>query len=449
MAAEQTDRPLATLGAFVAGLRFEDLSPAVLDRACLVLLDTAAAICAGAVLPEMQGLARWQAEQGDGAPLQALVLASCGVAQELDEGFAPARGHPAIHVIPAALAEAAARKASGRELLTAIVAGYEVAARVGAAVTLRPGMHPHGTWGGLGAAAAVAHLRGHDAGMVVAALELAACMEVATSYQAVRDGSPVRHAWAGLANFTGSLAAALAAAPFPAPATGAMAALSGVVGTAFNAAAAVEALGSRWDILRGYFKVHACCRHGHATLDAIDVALSGARPSPAQIASVRVRTYADAVKAMTPTIPVTTVLAAKFSMPFMVALRLVRGATDPALFTPGVALDPELMAVAAKVDFAEEPELTERGRERRGARVEIALADGSTLRGEVEHSRGDPALPFGREDIVAKYRRLTAGTLGGANAARLEALIIDLPALEECSPILQALLSLTGTEADT
>ena len=388
------DRPLATLGAFVAGLRFDDLPRGVVDQACLVLLDTAAAICAGAVMPEMQALSRWQAEQGGGAALQALTLASCGVVHELDEGFAAARGHPAIHTLPAALAEAAARKASGRDLVTAIVAGYEVAARVGAAVKLRPGMHPHGTWGGLGAAAA------------------------------------------------------LATGPFPAPATGAMASLSGILGTEFSAAMAVEALGIRWDILRGYFKVHACCRHGHATLDAIDVALAGRRVSPAQVTAVRVRSYADAVSAMTPTIPVATTLAAKFSIPFMVALRLVRGGTDPALFTPGIALDPDLTAFAAKVDLAEDPELTQRGRGRRGARVEIALADGRILHGEVEHSRGDPALPFGHGDIVAKYRRLTAGPLGAARAAGLEALITGLPGLEDCSPVLHALLRPGGTEAN-
>jgi 2-methylcitrate dehydratase PrpD len=162
---------------------------------------------------------------------------------------------------------------------------------------------------------------------------------------------------------------------------------------------------------------------------------------------VRVRTYADAVKAMTPTSPVATILAAKFSMPFMVALRLVRGATDPALFTPGIALDPELTAFAATVDLAEDPELTQRGRERRGARVEIALADGSVLKGEVEHSRGDPALPFGRDDIVAKYRRLTQGTLGAARSARLETLITGLPMLEDCSPVLRALTLPAGAEA--
>jgi 2-methylcitrate dehydratase PrpD len=441
-------RPLATLGAFAAGLRFDHLPRAVAEHACLVLLDTAAAICAGADLPEMQALAGWQAEQGNSPAMLALTLASFGVAHELDEGFAPARGHPAIHVLPAALAEAAARKASGQDLITAIVAGYEVAARVGAAVKLRPGMHPHGTWGGLGAAAAVAHLRGHEAERLTAALELAACMQVATSYQAVRDGSPVRHAWAGLANLTGSLAASLASAPFPAPATGAMAALSETIGTGFSAATAVEALGSRWDILRGYFKVHACCRHGHATLDAIDVALAGTRPSPSQILSVRVRTYADAVTAMSPTIPVTTVLAAKFSMPFMVALRLVRGGTDPALFTPGIAHDPEILAFAAKVELAEDPDLTQRGRERRGARVEIALADGSRLTGEVEHSRGDPARPFGRGDILAKYRRLTAGALGGTQSARLETLITGLAAVEDCSAVLQALSPVIGRKAN-
>jgi hypothetical protein len=94
------DRPLATLGAFAAGLRFDDLPRTVVDHACLVLLDTAAAICAGAVVPEMQALARWQARQGNGAALQALTLASCGVVHELDEGFAPRAAIPPSTLCP-------------------------------------------------------------------------------------------------------------------------------------------------------------------------------------------------------------------------------------------------------------------------------------------------------------------------------------------------------------
>ena len=435
------DRPLSTLAGFASRLRFEDLPQAVVDRACLVLLDTVAAICAGQGSSEIGALRAWQKSTGDGPALTALVLGSAGVVHELDEGFAAARGHPAIHLIPAALAEAAARKSSGRDLVTAIVAGYEVAARVGGAIKLRAGTHPHGTWGGLGAAAAVGRLRSLSACTMTSALELAACMPVATCYQALRDGSPVRHVWAGLANLTGSMAAALAGDAFPAPATGAMESLSGIIGSGFDPDIATAGLGNRWDILHGYFKVHACCRHGHASLDAIDIALAGARPAPDGIAAVRVRTYADAVQAMTPTIPVTTVLAAKFSMPLMVALRLVRGATDPALFSPKIALDPELIAFARKVELAEDPDLTQRGRERRGARVEIVLTDGRVLRGEVEHSRGDPALPFGREDILAKYRRLALGVLDAERSGALERQILALPTLGDCSPLLLALVA--------
>ena len=441
-----TDSPLATLGAFAARLTFEDLPQAVVDRACLTLLDTVAAICAGRSLPEMQALANWQASQGNGPALQALSLAGAGVAHELDEGFAPARGHPSIHLVPVLLGEAAARCASGRDLITAMVAGYEVAARVGVAVELRPGMHPHGTWGALGAAAAICRLRGASPETTKAALELAACMPVATTYQVVRDGSPVRHVWAGLANLTGAMAADLAGNGFPPPTTAAIAVMSEVIATGFDAAAATSSLGTRWDILRGYFKMHACCRHGHAAMDAIDVALNGAKLDPAHVKSVRVWAYADSVSAMTPTLPVTTILAAKFSIPFMVALRLIRGSTDPALFIAGIATDPELTAFARKVTLEEDPELTRRGRERRGSRVELTLADGRVLKAEVEHSRGDPAIPFGRDDIIAKYRRLAGATIGAQSGATLEQAILSLPALSDSSVIMQTLAG-TGAQA--
>ena len=96
-------------------------------------------------------------------PMAAFLTGLAGTAAELDEGNYPAGGHPAIHAIAPALAEAAARDCTGEALLTACIAGYEAGSRVGNAMRLRAAAHPHGTWGVIGAAAAVASLRGHDA----------------------------------------------------------------------------------------------------------------------------------------------------------------------------------------------------------------------------------------------------------------------------------------------
>lgn len=426
---------LSRLGAFAAQLDYDRLPPAVVDRACLVLLDTVAAIVAGLDAPEIEAVEAWARANGEGAALRALVFGSAGVLHELDEGFAAARGHPAIHVIPAALAYAASAHRNGRDAITAIVAGYEVAARVGAAVTLAPGMHPHGTWGVLGAAAAVGRLGGLSPMQMQSALEIAACLPMATSYQALRDGSPVRHVWTGMANFNGSMAASLATAAFVPPTSGAMNSLSSIMGTSFSEEIATAGLGERWDIMRGYFKVHACCRHGHATLDAIDEALRDQAIKPEDVVAVRVRTYANAVQAMTPNLPVTSVLAARFSLPFMVSARIVRGETGPDLFTPQVPFAADIQAFMQRVEVVEDPELTARGAASRGARVEIELADGRTLSGEVSHSRGDPARPLERDAIVEKFRRLVRPRLGEERGRRLEEAILSLPEQHDCAGI--------------
>ena len=83
---------------------------------------------------------------------------------ELDEGNQFGRGHPAIHVFPAVLAMAEEGLFSGRDLILALVLGYEVGTRIGIAAKIRMSMHPHGTWGTVGAAVAVGKLTGYTAG---------------------------------------------------------------------------------------------------------------------------------------------------------------------------------------------------------------------------------------------------------------------------------------------
>lgn len=432
----------SALGSFAARLRYEDIPQAAVERTCLVLLDTVAAITAGLNTPEMDALRVWCRASGEGPAIRALLLGSAGVLQELDEGFAAARGHPAIHVIPAALTLAASEAASGRDLITGVVAGYEVAARVGAAMQLRPGTHPHGTWGGIGAAAATGRLRRLAPDHLAAALRIAACLPMATSYQVLRDGSPVRHLWSGLANLTGSMAAGLAGTAFGAPASAATLSLSAIIGTQFDESVATAELGARWDILRGYFKIHACCRHGHASIDAMNAALNGAALMPDDIRLVRVHTYADAVQAMSPAQPARSVLAAKFSLPYVMAVRLIHGETGPAVFTAEMVADAGVQELSRRVEVIEDSELTRRGRGSRGARIEIATRSGQTLVGAVDHSLGDPALPLTYDDVITKFRRLTYPTLGAGRAEAIHAAVMALPSLDSCASLLTELAPL-------
>src|SRR3954453_3220981 len=131
----------------------------VRDHAGLILADTLGAIVAGHREAEVGAMTMRHATGGVpllGAsaaaqpPMAAFLTGLAGTAAELDEGNYPAGGHPAIHAIAPALAEAAARDCSGEALLTACIAGYEAGSRVGHAMRLRPAAHPHGTWGVIG-----------------------------------------------------------------------------------------------------------------------------------------------------------------------------------------------------------------------------------------------------------------------------------------------------------
>jgi 2-methylcitrate dehydratase PrpD len=168
--------PPAWLGewcGFAARLRFADLPAEVAQRSRLALLDCIGAISAGSQEPEVQSLAtRMTAREGTGdapvigSPLgarpgtAAFLNGTAGTSLELDEGNQYARGHPAIHVVPALLA---APRGDGAALLTALAVGYEFGSRVGIASKLNVAMHPHGTWGTLGAAMGVAKLHGATA----------------------------------------------------------------------------------------------------------------------------------------------------------------------------------------------------------------------------------------------------------------------------------------------
>ena len=162
---------LVALARFVAETSEETIPAAVRDRAALVVADSVGAILAGSQEPEVRRL-QAGAERavgpatvlGEGFPrvepwwaITANGLA--GTMLELDEGNRFARGHPGIHVLPAALAEAERLGRGGSALLSALIVGYDVAARLGGGAPIRSGMHMHGVHGAVGAAAAVARLR--------------------------------------------------------------------------------------------------------------------------------------------------------------------------------------------------------------------------------------------------------------------------------------------------
>ena len=431
---------LETWSAFAAACRLEDIDAATRARARTTLADTLGAIAAGQQEPEIAALAARLEAAGGSGPMTAVIATPrllpasaavfvngvAGTALELDEGNRFARGHPSIHVLPAAVAAAERHGRSGADFLLALCLGYEIGARIGAAATLRPGYHPHGTWGVVGAALAVAKLAGADARAIARSVNIAAALSLATSMRSALEGATVRNAYAGVANQLGLMAWEMAASGFGGEADGVATVFGRISGQDFRPAAMTEALGTRWEIARNYFKRHACCRYNHAALDALeDLAARHGRVDPAAIARVRIETYGAAAELNGRAPP--TALAARFSLPWAAASFLLRGAADVPAFRSAALDDAATLALAARVDVAEDPAMTARLPAQRPARVRIALTDGRVLEAERASNRGDADDPYPGAAIAAKFIDLASPAFGAAGAA---ALLKDAEAIE-------------------
>jgi 2-methylcitrate dehydratase PrpD len=442
---------LDRLAQFVEETTLEHLSEATVQATGLVLLDTLGAIVAGSALPENRRLAASVHERRSRAAatllghggradplLVAFVNATAGVALEVDEGNRLGGGHPAIHVIPAALAMAEEAGVDGRRLLESVVAGYEVCSRLGSATTPRPNVHSHGTWGTVGTAVAVAKLAGCDAGSVRAVINLAASMSPANTWTTALEGVTIRNAYPGRSGLEGMLAVELHRAGF----TGLPDAPADVYGTIladrFEPERALEGLGGPPRIQQNYFKLYACCRYNHFALDALLAMARAERLTAEEVERVVVTTIPFGPR-MADHAPA-SMLGAKFSIPHAVAAALVLGRADVPAFAEPARADPRIRALAAKVEVRADPRMSPRRTDYPAAVVEVVLTDGRTLSGSTSVVRGDFEDPVPAAEIVDKFVELTGGILGAERARDVARLVEQVETLKNVRD-LTALLS--------
>ena len=407
---------------FVADTGFDNLPNAAIERARRVIVDTIAAIAAGSVEPEVVALTTRMATQegpssviGAGRRTQpttaAFLNGTSGTFLELDEGNQFSRGHPGVHALPSALAVAEDQRASGQDFLTAIVLGYEIGARIGIAAKILPTMHPHGTWGTVGSAIAVAKLMGANASQVRELINITSTLGLATSRQTMLQGGTVRNSFAGFSGQIGIMAWDMLESGFTGEADGLATIWGKVISTEWRPEEMTNELGSRYEIARNYFKRHACCRYNHGTLDAmamIDKQYGGLRAE--EVDRIRVETYSLAAELSDRT-PKNT-LAGKFSVPFAVASTLINQSSGVESFTWEKIRDPAIQAFADKVEVLEDPVLTAMMPDFRPSRVTVRLHDGTELSAEAKTNRGDTEDPYDDDELDRKYTELSGRVWG-------------------------------------
>src|SRR5580658_6129236 len=275
--AQQIER----LAGFVAETTLEQVLKEVQRHAKLVVLDTIGVILAGASRPEVRGLReRLNATAGIGATVfapgwppsdprsAALLNGIAGRSLELGEGNRYVSYQGAMQILPGVLSVGEWVRSTGRDMLAALILGYDAGARLGAAMKTRPLAHQNGQAALLGAAAGGARLRGLDAKETSLAMRLATTLVLTPSYNNAVNGATTLNVAGGMSGVALSLAPDLALAGFTAQDNAIEEALGHLVGDGFDATNLLEALGSRFEITRNWLRLRACCNPIYAALDA-------------------------------------------------------------------------------------------------------------------------------------------------------------------------------------
>jgi 2-methylcitrate dehydratase PrpD len=412
-------RQIEELAAFVAATQWEDVPAPVQHHTRLVLLDTLGVILAGAERPEVRRL-REQLGAGSGATVYAsgwpshdprtaaLLNGIAGRSIELCEGLRFVSGQAAMQVLPGVLAVGEQARSIGRDMLMALLLGYDVVARLAGGFTPRPLAHQNGQVSLLAAAAAGARLRGLDAAGISRAMRIATTLLLTPSYTNALAGATALNVAGGMSGFAAALAPGLALAGFEAQDDAIEQALGELVGGGFSAQGLLDDLGSTWHITRNYFRLYACCNPIHPALDCLQRALAELRPRPEEIAHIDIATYRFASVMRNPDPP--NFFASKYSLPHAAAAMAVRGHAGHSALDDEAVNDPAIVALRHRVMVAEDPAMSEMAPRLRPARVTVVLNDGRSATHECDSHRGDFLQPFAETELRDKFREL-AGTV--------------------------------------
>jgi len=403
------------LAEFVSSLSYSDIPADAIEMARICFLDFLGVAMRGS--SERSGLMALRA-MGKGSGGATIIGHGRGDAEraallngifahnlDLDDGHRGAQMHPGSCVIPAALAAAETSGATFRDLITAMVAGYEVAIFMG--ILANPGhrelgFHTTGTCGTFGAAAAASSIICSDVNAVVNALGIAAT-QAAGLLESDHAGAMAKHLHPGRAAQSGLISARLASHGF----TGAESVIEGDEGFLramcrpdgqnINETPEIGVFHIR-DV---YLKRYPVCRHLHSTLDAAAEIIMENDFSASEIEEVTVSTYRIAAEhdSYSPA----TVEAVRQSLPVSLAIMLESGELRVEDLEGEVCRE-----MASRIRIEVDPALEEL-RNMRPSRVTVRLRNGDVLTAYRELPRGEPEEPYTWDDIVEKFRELNPG----------------------------------------
>jgi len=447
------------LAEYIAGSRFEQVPQPIVEHVKLLVLDTIGVGVFGSALPWSERLratvqatetpgrvAVWCTPLAFSAPTAAMINGTAVHAFELDD-VGPG-GHNGSVTLTSALAIAQHRgRMSGADLINAIVVGIETAARVNQCVGRVPhegiGFHNPGLMGTFAAVASAARALELDAGGVVHALGHAG--QQAASLMFTHHGGMGKRLLAGQAARAGTFGALLAAHGFTnadnvfeAEYGGFCAAHTGNRNPpAYDLSRLTKDLGTHWHTGGVRFKLWASRVPNHATLEAIKE-LRRAQPIPAdQIKEVRIRLGQGYLQNVGWAYTPTTITSAQLNLFYVTAIMLLENDVFVDQFTEEKIRDPKVLDLIKRISITRDPALDGTGYTE-GNPVEIELRNGTVLRAWGK-ARGGLENPVPREDVLEKFRKVSARQLDRTAQETIIAQCGKLEALDDATALIAAL----------
>ena len=447
------------LARYIAGSRFEQLPADVVEHVRLLILDTIGVAVFGATLPWSAQLRETlEATEGAGSssvwrsglrlspPSAAMVNGTAVHAFELDD-VGPG-GHNGSVTLPSALAIAEHRGGiTGAELINAIAIGIETATRVNLCVGKIPheelGFHNPGLMGTFASVASAASVHGLTADEVVHALGHAG--QQAASLMFTHHGGMGKRLLAGQAARAGTFSALLAAhgftnadnvfeaeyGGFPAAHTG------NAKPPRYDLSQLTRDLGEYFHTPEVRFKMWASRVPNHGTLEAIKAMRHAREFSADAVKAVRIRLGKGYLQNVGWAYTPTTITSAQLNLFYVAAIMLLENDVSVGQFTEAKIRDPRVLKLIERIEIAHDPAMDHMGYAD-GNPVEIELTDGTVL-SQWGKARGGRANPAPREDVLAKFRKLTDGRLARSAQDQIIDLCERLEKLPDARALAQAL----------
>ena len=451
------------LAQFAAALRFEDIPREAVECIKLSVLDSIGCCLFGATLPWTRKVAALV--EGEGAQpvaslmgmgrkssvsLAVLVNSTAGHAFELDDIHKESIVHPGSLAMPVAMAYAeAAGGAPGRDVITAMIAGYEVGTRVGSAATMSlflRGFHPQGTSGAFVAAATAGRMLKLDAGQMQHALGIVGSQ--AGGLMAAQEGAMVKRFHSGRAGQSGVYSAELARRGFTGITDVLEAHYGGYLSTYSdkpNPQRLTAGLGTVWETVNVGYKPHAAVTSIHTALDALADLMRESKLGADDIAEVDAGLSHMTHVHCAWEYKAQGVTAAQMNLYYGLAVIALDGMAFVDQYREDRLRDPQILDFITRVRAHVDPGIEAMGAAfRHAARVTVRTRDGRTLTREILHRRGSPENPLQPADVEYKFRNVARACLTQAHTDRVMKLVGVLETLDSTAELIGILAAPTA-----